>query len=402
MARIRQGTLLDDILRGTVGSDWLLGLLGNDKLYGGVGDDYLSGADGNDRLAGDAGDDNLTGGIGLDSLYGGAGNDWLSGGDDTDYLSGDAGDDTLYGGSGTDTVLGGRGNDWLYGGNDSDKLDGGAGNDQLDGDAGGDQLIGGAGNDDLEGDAGVDQLDGGAGNDTLDGGDDVDADTLNCGVGNDTAYIYQSDVVLGGAGTDLLIGFFEMNASVGMNFIDLANINSKEAATIGYLGARAGQFEKAEVRIWEAEAGCTVKGSSGDDKITASVNQTDGLAIDAGAGDDEIWGGGGNVLTGGVGADVFGLDMDRNEADTITDFETADFIFVQVRWLPRSDNFDLANPLVVGATPAPASTRGQFLYDTDDGMLYYDRDGTGNFAAEHVLTLSNKFALTAAHFAFDF
>jgi len=63
--------------------------------------------------------------------------------------------------------------------------------------------------------------------------------------------------------------------------------------------------------------------------------------------------------------------------------------------------FDVTNPLVAGADPKATSTLAQFLYDTDDGKLYYDRDGVGAaYDLDLVMTLANKATLKASDFVF--
>jgi len=54
--------------------------------------------------------------------------------------------------------------------------------------------------------------------------------------------------------------------------------------------------------------------------------------------------------------------------------------------------------LVSGANPNASTASGQFLFDTDDGRLLWDADGTGSGAATLVATLGNLPALTASDF----
>jgi hypothetical protein len=54
--------------------------------------------------------------------------------------------------------------------------------------------------------------------------------------------------------------------------------------------------------------------------------------------------------------------------------------------------------LVSGSDPMASSASGQFLFDTDDGNLFWDADGTGSDAAVLVATLSNIPSLTISDF----
>ena len=85
-------------------------------------------------------------------------------------------DITAYGGSGNDYMKGSEGNDHLFGG---------GGDDYINGQFGNNELSGGDGNDKVEGDG---TLFGGAGNDEL------------------RAWWSQTDILMGGAGDDLLVG----------------------------------------------------------------------------------------------------------------------------------------------------------------------------------------------------
>ena len=98
----RNGTALDDLMRGNGGDDTLGGLAGDDKLVGGIGNDDLRGGLGDDVIYGGAGLDLLFGGAGNDVLFGGAGRDVLNGGAGTDFLNGNGGAARLTGGAGVD------------------------------------------------------------------------------------------------------------------------------------------------------------------------------------------------------------------------------------------------------------------------------------------------------------
>ena len=122
----------------------------------------------------------------------------------------------------------------------------------------------------------------------------------------------------------------------------------------------------------------------------------EGNVLNGKAGDD--------ILSGGDGADVFVFDTklstaSTSNADHITDFEVG----VDKIWLDNAIFTKLAN----GALPSMAFTadlaaedgQTRIIYDQENGMLYYDKDGTGTSAAIHFATLDTHPAdLTANDF----
>jgi Ca2+-binding RTX toxin-like protein len=358
-------------------------------------------------------DDSLYGGIGNDKLNGDDGNDYLIGGDGNDRLTGSAGDDDLFGGVGRDRLAGGDDDDKLYGNQDNDRLDGGDGKDWLDGGSG------------------SDRLNGGDGNDTLSGGSDhvfgtevrVARDKLSGGDGNDFISVDELDVALGGKGKDTLnLGTVDNGGNDDPVYaINLSKITGKRAADIGYFGAKAGQFEKAQVTIVNAEAGSSVTGSKGDDTISLYSshgnvvvsggagndtiyvsNWTGFTTVYGGGGDDRIMGSGDNhVLSGGKGSDLFVTSYSGH--DTIVDFSKADFIALRTDDKAGGDgpHFDKNNFFVAGSDPMATAASAQILYDMDDGRLFFDIDGTGATEAVHFLTLTSLPALNASRFIFE-
>ncbi len=93
-------------LSGGYGNDLLVGSSKVDRLLGGRDDDALLGEDGDDELDGGSGHDFLDGGAGKDTILGGIGNDKL-------LANADGEDDVLDGGGGADTVV------YEYGGGNS-------------------------------------------------------------------------------------------------------------------------------------------------------------------------------------------------------------------------------------------------------------------------------------------
>ncbi|WP_051328941.1 calcium-binding protein [Geminicoccus roseus] len=101
----------DDRIDGGDGQDVLSGDAGDDYILGGRDNDLLEGWDGNDLLHGGGGRDQLQGGEGNDQIFGADGRDTLAGQVGDDDLSGGGGDDFLSGGAGNDRLSGGGGRD---------------------------------------------------------------------------------------------------------------------------------------------------------------------------------------------------------------------------------------------------------------------------------------------------
>jgi hypothetical protein len=208
--------------------------------------------------------------------------------------------------------------------------------------------------------------------------------------------------------------------------LDLSKITGKGAASIGYQNMKAGQFENAEVSVYNAGDASFFIGSKGDDRLTiyftsgtvtggggndwitvtaygSETNPDLRYTIDGGAGNDRISSFGGNVISGGAGSDIFVMNWDSSpdaRVNTIMDFSAKDRLLLD--YLCSTITMNKANPLVAGSDPVATSTMAQFLYDTDDGRLFIDLDGTGAGTAYQVCTLANKAALTASSFIFNF
>jgi Ca2+-binding RTX toxin-like protein len=424
-----KGTAFNDSFFGSKFKDIFDGRAGDDYIYGADGSDSLTGGDGDDTIYSGAGSDKALGGLGKDTLYGSLGNDKLYGGEGMDYLSGDEDNDSLYGDTSRDNLYGGDGNDKLYGGEDDDYLSGDLGNDRLDG---------GKGNDQLNGGAGSDYLSGGAGDDILNGGE-ISSSTLTVpgkdrllgGDGDDTLIVDAGDNALGGMGVETLNLQVDAGTSAyAIYSLNLSKVTGKKAADIGYQGIKAGQFEKVYVSVYDMDVGSlitgtkgsdtfsvygksgVINGGAGDDYLFASGynadNPANGIVVNGDAGDDKLSGYDHVTLIGGKGDDQFILN--QHAETTIADFSGKDYFLVRVDSFRYYDStlekyvsptFDMNNPLVVGTDPKPAAALAQFLYDTDDGKLYFDADGTGlNFNLHLVTTLANKAALKTSDFVF--
>ncbi len=157
-------------------------------------------------VSGGPGDDILLGGKENDALAGGEGDDRLEGGDGEDQLTGESGADVLRGGLGIDTVsyfertagvrveIGDGPGDGEPGEGDdvqADNVVGGTGDDTLIGNVVGNKLDGGPGQDVLSGHGGNDEL---VGLDAQVSSDPSAPDRMRCGKGIDTAHLSGGDV----------------------------------------------------------------------------------------------------------------------------------------------------------------------------------------------------------------
>jgi Ca2+-binding RTX toxin-like protein len=380
----------------------LIGGAGSNTFTGGDLNDELSGGDNNDLLSGGAGDDTISGDAGNDSLRGGAGNDVIRGAG----VAGTEGKDMVYAGEGNDTVYVGNG----------DKTDGGAGTDLLNldlsqqandigfkfsegtvivdsamwfngfemleyqGGTGRDGITGGGLNDTLNGNAGDDVLRGGNGDDTLqDGAGD---DQLFGDAGNDILIRDDAtgvDVFDGGAGIDTL--FFE-DGSTSL-VLDLQNQAGNKGLAFGLT-----------VRSFEI-----IEGSGADDEIHGDAignilrgGNADDI-LDGRAGNDTLVGGkDDDWLTGGAGNDRFVFDKDGfdGKGDVITDFVRGQdkLVIERVAFGIAAD--DTAVRLVTGTDPAATSGKGTFLFETDNGRLWFDGDGAGTGADLQLVAILQK------------
>ena len=393
-------------------------------LYGGDDNDYLFGGAGSERLYGGAGDDQLHGSGGENILYGGSGNNRLNGlGRDTYVLNTDAtGTDTLQTFSpydlwsdfnekirvyvddamGIDTLdelyeaanlrvekghisagepystdNDGKLNTAIYKGDtlimviedfkhdltldmfdvvagsladfrdsitsgEDDVLNGGSGDDTIRGSAGDDTIDGGSGDDKIRGRGGDDAISGSSGDDDLHGGSGDDTiygdsgdDTLRGKTGDDRLY--------GGSGDDTLYG------KVGND---------------------------------------TLYGGAGDDELRGNK------------GDDTLYGGSGDdTLSGGKGADIFVLNTDATDADTIIDFKARDGDKIRV------DGFTGTIPDSVEAFLTAANLRVEKGHISVDGVNSYtdraSKENTAIYSGDTLLMVLEDFTADLTLDMFD-
>jgi Ca2+-binding RTX toxin-like protein len=403
----------------------------DDWIYGGGGTDLIGGLNGEDWLMGQDGSDVVNGGNGADWIDGGEGADSLRGDNGNDTIDGGIGNDTIYDGAGIDIAKGGAGNDKFHTGAGSDNISGGDGADVIREDvsdayeiviegrtvriAGGDTLKGDGGNDDIRGGTGNDQIFGGRGNDTLEGG--ADADHMDGGTDTDTAtYAHASQgvtVALDGSltATGDAVGdtFVSIERLVGSAHDDdmagdaLANTMKGGGGADALFGQSGGDSLFGEAGNDAILGGIgndfinggldkdTLEGEAGNDTL---VGAEDNDTLRGGTGSDRQIGGAGNdVHQGGSGFDTFVFFDDTEGNDRIDDWVAADD---QIEIDASAFGGGLvagalaANRLVVGAGPAANQAFGQFLYNTANGQLSWDVDGTGAAAAVNICRLLNS------------
>ncbi len=199
---------------------------------------------------------------------------------------------TIVGTANSDMLIGTAGDDVIVALAGSDVIDAGGGNDTVCGGDGDDILRGGDDNDALFGDAGSDILEGGDGEDVLVGAEGS-GDILEGDAGNDSLFGDDSDILNGGAGTNVLV-----NDALG----GAPSCNGLVASIVG---------TQADDEIVGTENDDVIVGLGGSDRVQGSGGN-DTLCGDAGnddlfgdAGDDTLLGGADNdVLLGDGAGDV--------------------------------------------------------------------------------------------------
>jgi Ca2+-binding RTX toxin-like protein len=393
------------------GNDTIDGGNGNDFLHGGLGNDIIFDLDGDDLIWGDGGNDSIQAGGGLDAVFGGEGNDTILGGFGDDALDGQAGDDVIYGDNGAVDALG--------------NLDPSGGNDVIDGGAGNDRLYGGGG---------VDVINGGDGNDTIDGG--MGNNLLNGEAGNDVFVNDPSEIgfnngFLGGFNFDIVDYSRSLGAGPGTGAarvgvsIDLSN-TGLAAVPVGINVPDS--FLDVEAVIGSAFSDVlsgAIPGGITAPKLDALgaviLNPLTGLPVPMDfwvrglAGNDSINGGDGNdslagglntdTMFGGLGNDQFIFDsaLGATNVDRVLDFSkvagnTDTFVLDRAVFTTVSAGTVLtAAEFRSGAGVTTANAAGQrILFNTTNGDLFFDPDGTGAAAPVRFATAASVPAVGAA------
>jgi Ca2+-binding RTX toxin-like protein len=297
-------------------------------------------------------------------------------------------------------------------------------------------LIGNDGNDTLIGSVGSDYLSGGADADKLYGksGDDVlsvfsptapsAGDLFDGGSGVDFLYVstpYSSEtgpVTVTFAGTLVSIeglriagrGQFDITAEQMAMLPAALKISGTPVATLNITDANtfsAAQFTFSD----EFDPTIAINGTAGADTLTGSsrsdvlkgVGGADRLI--GGTGNDALEGGAGSdTLTGGLGADrfVFAAATKSAARDTITDFRSFQLdkiVLDQTGFagiaLTADGSWDPGIFHAARGARSAHDANDRLIYDTANGLLYYDADGIGGQASVAIALLKDAPTLAA-------
>jgi serralysin len=399
---ILQGNSAATIIHGGAGNDMLDGKAGADTLYGESGDDLYfvdnlqdviveAAAEGNDSVQlniakggltytlGDnienatftsKGKMNLVGNALDNELQGNTSANRLDGGEGADILTGDAGKDTYVVDAADtivetstlakeiDSVLSSA--TWTLGDN-LEKL----------------TLLGSA-NIDATGNALKNTLTGNSGNNWLDGG--LAADKLAGGLGDDT---YMVDLTASNRLEDKL----SEAAGAGNDTLILRGGNAAQTTFVTLkLGANLEVLDASDT----AGTLLNLKGNGLNNTLLGNdANNT----LSGGAGNDTLIGGiGADTLSGGVGADIFcfdtlpaagGRDLVKDFVHGLDSLQFDDGIFAALSIGTLADS-----QFVAGASAIDANDF--IIYNSSNGVLYYDGDGSGAGSAVEIAQLGSS------------
>ena len=143
----------------------------------------------------------------------------------------------------------------------------------------------------------------------------------------------------------------------------------------------------------------SVSGENGDDRLYGSSGNDN---LSGGNGNDRLYSGWGNdILRGGSGKDafVFYSTPSATNIDTIRDFSVAnDTIWLENKVFTALGSAGLLKSSAFWTGDAAHDATDRIVYDRDDGVLYYDQDGTGAVEQVAFTKISAGLRLTNADF----
>jgi Ca2+-binding RTX toxin-like protein len=431
-------------------------LAGFENAVGSSFDDHLIGDDQGNVLSGSAGDDTLTGGDGNDKLDGGAGSDTADYADATSavvltLLGHVSAEDTYIS---IENLAGSGFNDKLIGDGGANVLTGQGGADTIRGRGGDDTLLGDFA---PEGDAppqpglgtGYTTLGPEATNNSIATAFDIsnnfsltaDPDIFDStsvlhttvdATGNGQAGFYSVDLAAGTIITIDIDGIADPNVHDSwVRLLDSdGNIVAENDDGGGDPGSTSNRDSSTVFVVPETGAYYIVEGSwtetSPDPtgwteavpegstyEVNVSVEFPSAPSQPGVAGADVLrGGGGGDLLDGGLGADTmtggegedsfrFSTALGDGNVDRIKDFNVADdtILLDHLVFADAGDQGSLAlGAFYKSAAGVAHDADDRIIYDTDDGALCYDSDGTGQAEAVQFAQLSANLNLSAADF----
>lgn len=435
---IRHDIIVD--VENAVGSFYDDHLIGNEmanELSGGSGDDTLTGGDGEDKLIGGSGSDtadysNATNGVRLNLAKGNSEGDTyisienLAGSGFDDRLKGDRSANTLTGQGGDDIIRGGGGDDILFG-DFSDQGDAiprpgmGTGYATLGGDATNNSIATAF---DISNNFSL------AEDPDIFDSTSVLHTTVNA-TGNGKGGYYSINLAAGTILTIDIDGIADPN--VHDSWVRLLNSNgdivtenddgggdpgstsNRDSSTV-FIVQETGTYYILE-GSWTSSApgnGWTEVVPEGSTyKLNVSVEFPPEPVQPGEAGNDRLFGGrGDDMLDGGLGSDIlvggagedsfrFSTELGAENVDQVRDFDTeADLFLLDSSVFSEIGNAGL---LAIGAFQSNAAgvcydTDDRIVYNTDDGTLSYDADGSGDLAAVQFAQLNSGLDLSAQDF----
>ncbi len=382
------GNALANTLTGNSGRNTLKGDAGNDLMKGEAGDDGLHGQTGDDTLWGAEGNDGLDGGKGADAMWGGSGDDIyyvdhvrdrvsesVSAKDSSDA----GGEDTVY--SSVSFTLADRLEHLIL--QEENPIHGtGNGTSNI--------ITGNRGDNVLDGKGGIDVLSGENGSDIyLIGHPDEHsaAEIVDKGAEGVDEVRFSPTALPAVSGKPAVTPKLKLfDGDIGIERVVIGTGTGKLAVTSGKIAA--------DVDASAVTNGLTIIGNAG-------ANELIGTAFD----DTLIGNGGKDMLAGGAGKDKFVFNISPNaktEVDTLRDFTHGEdqLLFLRSKFAnigPAGDLAESAFHAGAGATKAHDAD-DRFVFDTDSGSLYFDRDGSGGSAAVLIGVMTPGTQLSATDF----
>jgi len=152
--------------------------------------------------------------------------------------------------------------------------------------------------------------------------------------------------------------------------------------------------------IKAGQADDSISGEDGNDRLWGSSGND---SLSGGANDDRLYGGWGNDnLRGGSGRDVFVFYSKPNETtniDTIRDFSVRnDTVWLENTVFTKAGQTGRLKSAAFWTGDAAHDATDRIVYDRDDGILYYDSDGTGAVEQVAFAKLATGLRMTNADF----